>query len=261
MIEISISPGTIESRSDKPGTMVPHDLVGIVLAGGMGTRLQSVAAGVPKPFIHCAGRPFISWVIDASRRAGVPRFVVSLGHLHEVAERELAAICQAGYDVKAVVEPAPLGTAGAIRFAWETCRESPVFVQNGDSLLFADLSPVWQRWARGDLDALLVGTSQNDAARYGTLRFDDDGLLCGFEEKRPGRGVINAGIYLLRPALLAAFPDKSPLSLELDVWPRWLLEKRRIGVVVLDGPFLDIGLPESLAQAGEFIEANSLGQA
>ncbi|OLE45615.1 MAG: hypothetical protein AUI36_22515 [Cyanobacteria bacterium 13_1_40CM_2_61_4] len=95
-----------------------------------------------------------------------------------------------------------------------------------------------------------------DAARYGTLAFDESRRLLRFEEKRPGAGVINAGVYLLKPELLTRFPSARPLSFEKDVFPSLLAGGARLRVHATDAPFLDIGTPESLALAESFICEN-----
>lgn len=234
--------------------ITPHaDVVGIVLAGGFGTRLRGLHPDCPKPLIPVGGRPFIDWVLDWFGDAGVAEFVVSLGYQAEVAQRHFAARDLAKPRVKTIVENEPLGTGGAIREAWRDCPNKSVLVLNGDSLLLADFTPVWNLWRTTDADAIVVGVYQQDASRFGTLRFDADGRLRSFEEKRPGQGVINAGIYLFRPTLRSDYPIETPLSVERDVFPRWLEHGRDIRVAVVDGPFIDIGLPESLASAEEFL--------
>jgi D-glycero-alpha-D-manno-heptose 1-phosphate guanylyltransferase len=232
------------------------DVMGIILAGGMGTRLKGVRSDCPKPLIPCAGQPFIEWVLQYYQRAGIHHFIVSLGHLAETAQQFFDQRDDAGLRVSTVVETQPLGTAGAVRFAFHAHPGRDMLVLNGDSLLFADFSPLFELWKQTTADAIVVGVPQSDASRYGTLTFTDDHKLVSFEEKRPGAGIINAGIYLFRPDLIKAIPADVPLSLERDLFPGWLKSGRDIRVCVLPGPFLDIGLPETLAQADEFLRQN-----
>jgi len=231
-------------------------VIGIILAGGMGTRLQSVRSDCPKPFIPCRGKPFIDWVLRYFQKAGVSEFVVSLGHLANVAIDYFERREADGLRISTVVESHPLGTAGAVRFAWDGHQKQAAIVLNGDSLLLADFSPLWKMWRETTADALVVGVPQTDASRYGTLTYSATQRLLAFEEKRPGQGTINAGIYLFRASLLATIPVEVPLSLERDLFPAWLKDGRDIRVCVLPGPFLDIGLPESLAAADEFLRQN-----
>ncbi len=75
---------------------------------------------------------------------------------------------------------------------------------NGDSLVFADLKLAVAELSNPAVAGVVVGCAVADASRYGTLAIGPAGELRGFTEKRPGRGVINAGMYLLRGSLLGS---------------------------------------------------------
>src|SRR5262249_20170538 len=129
-------------------------------------------------------------------------------------------------------------------------------VLNGDSLALADLSPATSLLNRLHVEGVIVGVSVSDTSRYGRIIFDPTGRLLKFEEKQPGNGVINAGIYFFKPALLSRFPSKRPLSFEQDVFPQLLAQGTHLQVSVTAAPFLDIGTPESLPQAEAFVDRN-----
>ena len=156
------------------------------------------------------------------------------------------------------------GRAGTARygrgvlFAIKSANDVPQawLVLNGDSLVFADLREALKPLADTGVSGVIVGRSVPDASRYGTLAMGPGGELLHFEEKRPGRGVINSGVYLLRHSLVADFPKQTPLSLERDVFPAMIKNGRRLQTVLTYAPFLDIGTPESLPQAEAFIRAN-----
>jgi D-glycero-alpha-D-manno-heptose 1-phosphate guanylyltransferase len=225
----------------------------ILLAGGAGTRIRELYPDTPKPLVPVAGRPFLDWVCRYWASQGVNRIVLSLGYRADVAERYLAARQWSGLTVEAVREEQPLGTGGAIRFAAGRAGD-PFVVANADSLVVADLSGAAALLADPTLDGVVVGVRVEDTARYGSLDISGDGRLLGFREKRPGRGWINGGVYFLRQRLLPLFPAASPLSMESDVFPALLAAGARLGVLPVEAPFLDIGTPESLGQAGGFIE-------
>ena len=86
---------------------------------------------------------------------------------------------------------------------------------------------------------------------------DSNGFLKAFEEKQPGEGWINAGIYILRRRLLSLFPGHCPLSMEYDVFPALLASGCRLQVFRTHGDFIDIGTPEALAQAEQFIRRHA----
>lgn len=233
----------------------------MVLAGGFGTRVAALRPEVPKPMIEVGGRPFLAWVIDWLASAGLRRFVISTGHLAEVIERYFAAAPRDGRTIACVRESAPLGTAGAVAECRAQSAPARVWVvANGDSIVLAELSAAVARWQAGGMDALVVGVRVADTGRFGSLEIDADGWLRGFHEKRPGAGVINAGVYLLSDAVVRGFDSRRPLSLERDVFPALVSAGRRIGVHETDAPFLDIGTPESLAAAEAFARAHLRGK-
>lgn len=231
----------------------------LVLAGGAGTRIRSLYPDIPKPLIPVAGRPFLLWILSSWARLGISRFSVSLGFRSDVAAEILARTTLPDCDVSPIIEPQPLGTGGAARFAahhMEGRERDFVIVVNGDSLLFAELSRLWPVLAQPNIDAALVGLEVEDASRFGTLRVDENHRLIGFDEKKPGRAMINAGIYCLRLGALRSLSNAVPLSMEYDVFPALIDSGAAIQVVPLQGDFLDIGTPESIKMADDFVLRN-----
>lgn len=233
-----------------------EDLAAVVLAGGFGTRVRHVLPGIPKPMAPVAGRPFLEWVVRFLARQGVCQVVLSTGYLAEVIARHFDPGPVAGVRVMCVPETEPLGTAGGFLHAarHSGLRPTSWLVLNGDSLCFGSLSEAKVRLGYGA--GLLLGCAVPDASRYGTLAIGADGQLLAFAEKRPGQGIINAGVYLLSASLLPAFPERRPLSFEQDVFPTLAAHGVALGVSTVPGPFLDIGTPESLNEAEAFIRAN-----
>ncbi len=229
----------------------------ILLAGGAGTRVRELYPDIPKPLIPVAGRPFLDWVCGYWARQGTARLVLSLGYRAEEAARHLSERRWPGVEIHLIREDRPLGTGGALRYAARHPAVSDPFgAANADSLAITDVSGAWAMLADPDVDGVVVGVRVPDASRYGSLRITPDGFLLGFEEKRPGEGWINAGMYFLRRRLLALFPDRTHLSMETEVFPALLAAGSRLRVHRTDAEFLDIGTPESLRLAGEFIERN-----
>ena len=226
----------------------------IILAGGRGTRISHLQPHLPKPLIPAGGKPFIEWVVRHFGSQGVGQFVISLGHLAEVAEAYFSQRPDDGMSITTVRETAPLGTGGGFLFAQQAASDAdPLLVANGDSLVLADLSGVWRLLADPAVDGVVVGLEIDDASRYGGLDVDGGDRLLRFAEKRPGAGLINAGVYCFRRRLLAAFPPQRPLSMETDVFPALLRQGAKLVVHRSQAPFLDIGTPESLGQIEEFL--------
>jgi D-glycero-alpha-D-manno-heptose 1-phosphate guanylyltransferase len=149
----------------------------------------------------------------------------------------------------------PLGTGGALLFADRSVDHDveTLLLTNGDSLVLADLAPAFELLENHEIDGVVTGLNVRDASRYGRLDVAADGQLLRFSEKQPGAGVINAGVYLFRRKLLRRFPSQFPLSIEHDVFPSLLADGAKLMVHRCEAPFLDIGTPESVAQADAFV--------
>jgi D-glycero-alpha-D-manno-heptose 1-phosphate guanylyltransferase len=149
-----------------------------------------------------------------------------------------------------------LGTAGGFLNAVRLSGDCPAawLVLNGDSLVFAGLAEVASELNDPNVAGVVVGCEVPDASRYGTLAVGPGGELQGFAEKRPGKGVINAGIYLLRDSLVRKLAGTPPLSFERDIFPQLIQRGVPLKASVVQAPFLDIGTPESLRQAQSFVE-------
>jgi D-glycero-alpha-D-manno-heptose 1-phosphate guanylyltransferase len=232
--------------------------VAVVLAGGFGTRVAHLLPGVPKPMMSVAGKPFVEWVVRLLAGQGIRKVILSTGHLAEVVEAHFRPQPIAGVITRCIAETRPLGTAGGFLNAARLSGETPVtwLVVNGDSLVFADLGQAAAELSNPLVAGVVVGCTVADASRYGTLAIGRAGELRGFLEKRPGKGVINAGVYLLRDSLVRQFPDRLPLSFEQEVFPQLVAQGALLKVCAVEAPFLDIGTPESLRQAAAFVEQN-----
>jgi D-glycero-alpha-D-manno-heptose 1-phosphate guanylyltransferase len=233
-------------------------VVAVVLAGGFGTRVAHLLAGIPKPMAQVGGKPFVEWVVRWLSRQGIPRVLLSTGHMAEVVEQHFQPQPVAGVVTRCFAETSPLGTGGGFLNAARLSRESPAawLVLNGDSLVFADLNMAVAELSDPAVAGAVVGCTVPDASRYGTLAIGPAGELRGFTEKRHGKGVINAGMYLLRNSLLSQLPGTLPLSFEQEVFPQLIARGFRLRVCAVDAPFLDIGTPESLRQAEAFVQQN-----
>jgi D-glycero-D-manno-heptose 1,7-bisphosphate phosphatase len=217
----------------------------VLLAGGMGTRLGARSASVPKPLQPVDGRPFLRHLIEDARRYGVTHFLLLAGHLGALVAETFAA----DSDVEVLIEPAPLGTGGALRFARERLAQT-FFMANGDSFFRFNLLDLAAPLSRDCIGRLAL-RRVSDADRYGVVDLDG-ARVRGFRERgEGGAGLINGGVYLLQRAIVDAVGE-GPVSIERDVFPR-LAAAGRLAGAVYDGPFIDIGVPDSLDAAQSFV--------
>ncbi|MEP6663539.1 MAG: nucleotidyltransferase family protein [Verrucomicrobiota bacterium] len=230
----------------------------VILAGGLGTRIRHLLPDLPKPMAPVSGKPFLEWVVRYLKKQGLKRIVISTGFRGEKIEEYFAKNPVGATSICCVRENTPLGTAGGFLFATQESGLNPAswLVLNGDSLAFATLNHLGQGLEDPATAGCILGVEMGDTSRFGAIRSEPDGRLTGFQEKLPGAGIINAGMYLFRSATLSLFPKKSPLSFEHDVFPELLKRGVTLKVYATKAPFLDIGTPGSLTQAELFIRQN-----
>ncbi|HEX6623358.1 MAG TPA: nucleotidyltransferase family protein, partial [Pyrinomonadaceae bacterium] len=113
----------------------------LILAGGKGTRLRPLTVYTPKPVVPICNRPFLLYQIDTLRRAGITDITLSLSYQPLKIEQQLGDGSDYGVKIAYTVEPQPMGTAGAYKFAEDLIRE-PTVVFNGDILTDLDLAAV-----------------------------------------------------------------------------------------------------------------------
>ena len=190
----------------------------ILLAGGKGTRLRPLTIHTPKPIVPIFERPFLHYQLDLLKRVPeIDEVILSLNYQPRRIEEIFGDGSDAGLSLKYVVEPAPLGTAGAIRYAGESLRES-VVVFNGDVLTEIDLAAVIRLHRERRAKATIVLTPVDNPSAYGLVETDRDGNISRFLEKpNPDEitcNTINAGIYILEPDTFDRIPKDTPWSIE-----------------------------------------------
>jgi NDP-sugar pyrophosphorylase family protein len=219
----------------------------LILAGGKGTRLGSITQSIPKPMLPIADRPFLDYLLETTERHGYRDIILLGGYLGEVLEAAYDGRRIGEATIRVMREQAPLGTAGALTVARDAL-DPRFLMMNGDAFFDINLRALERASRQSGATATLALRSVDNAARYGRV-VEDQCRIVAFMEKdlsRPGPGLINGGIYVLKREILHLVHEP-PCSLEQDVFPA-LVERGDIRGLKFDGYFLDIGLPETLEQ-------------
>jgi mannose-1-phosphate guanylyltransferase len=227
----------------------------VVLVGGAGTRLRPLTDTRPKPMIALVDRPFVAHQLDLLRRHGVTDVIFSCGYLPDALQAHFGDGEAFGMRVRYVVDPEPLGTAGAVKNAEALLGGGPFFVLNGDILTDLDLRAVATAHRRTAGAGTVVLTPVADPSAFGLVRLNDDSSVEAFVEKpapdelRPGEPFrINAGTYLLEPSVLEVIPAGRACSIEREVFPR-LADAGALYGFPDDAYWRDIGTPASYLAA------------
>lgn len=233
----------------------------VVLCGGLGTRLHAVMAGRPKVLAPVAGRPFLFYLVQSLVGQGFTDIILSTGHLGGMVEAYAGTGEAWGARLRYAREPAPLGTGGGIRFAAEAAGlNGPIIALNGDTFFSGSLERLVSfHQGLSGARASMALVSVDRPRRYGTVRFSPEtGIVESFKEKQAGASSpawINAGVYVLEPALVESIPRDQYLSLEQEVFPG-LVGRDLRACPFPDAAFLDIGTPEDYERAAGFLRAN-----
>jgi len=215
----------------------------IVLAGGKGSRLQSVLKGGPKPLADINGQPFINILIHNWVSDGVKDFIFSLNYEAQKIIDHVEGIkgdLLNGCSISYVIEDEPLGTGGALKYVIEKEKlKDKILVANADTYLSSGISNMVYL---GQPSVACVKV--NDVSRFGTLVIGEEGDIIGFNEKTKSlsEGIINAGLYLLDVNHFS-FINEYRFSLETDLFPI-LVRNKLLKACILDVDFLDIGVPD-----------------
>ena len=226
----------------------------ILLAGGQGTRLRPLTLHTPKPIVPIFDRPFLRYQIDLL--TGLPEIdeiVLSLNYQPGRIEEVFGDGSALGVRLRYVVEPQPLGTGGAIKFAAGDAADEPIVVFNGDVFTAVDLAAVLRLHRERRAHATIVLTPVDNPAAYGLVETDATGAVRAFLEKPSPDDIrcdtINAGIYVLEPGTLERIPAGLAYSIERGYFPS-LIERGETFVAHIDrGYWIDIGTPEKYRQA------------
>ncbi len=235
----------------------------LILAGGKGTRLRPLTVHTPKPIVPICNRSFLLYQIDTLRHAGITDITLSLSYQPHKIEQLIGDGTAHGVRIRYTVEPQPMGTAGAYKFAEEMLHE-PTVVFNGDILTDLDLEGVIrEHTARGAAATLVLAPVENPSA-YGLVETEPDGRVRRFLEKpKPDEisvNTINAGTYILEPRVLDLIPPGENYSFEYQLFPDLLRRGEPFYAHIPQNAYwIDIGTTERYLQVHHDLLAGRVG--
>jgi mannose-1-phosphate guanylyltransferase len=224
----------------------------ILLAGGKGTRLRPLTIHTPKPIVPIFNRAFLHYQIDLLKQVPeIDEVILSLNYQPRRIEEIFGDGADLGIKIRYVVEPVPLGTAGAIKYAGDKLTES-VVVFNGDVMTQLDLASVIRLHRERKSRATIVLTPVENPSAYGLVETDGNGNIRRFLEKPKAdeitTNLINAGIYVLEPDTFDRIPSDVSWSIERSYFPSLIERGETFVAHVYDGYWIDIGTPDKYTQ-------------
>jgi mannose-1-phosphate guanylyltransferase len=227
----------------------------VILVGGEGRRLRPLTDTRPKPMMPLVDRPFVAHQLDHLRRGGITDAIFSCGYRPEALEAHFGDGSRLGMRLRYVVDPEPLGTAGAIKNAEALIEADRLLVFNGDILTDLDLAALAEQHAATGALGTIALTPVEDPSAFGLVRLHPDRAVEAFLEKprpedlRPGEPfLINAGTYLVERAFLDRIPAGRKSSIEREIFPD-VAEDGRLFGFPSHAYWRDIGTPASYLAA------------
>lgn len=228
----------------------------IILAGGMGTRLQSVVADKPKCLAEINGKPFLYYICQHLSKFHFCKIVFSVGYLKEmVIDYVMQHRDEFPFAFDFAEETEPLGTGGAILNAIPYTNTEDIFVVNGDTFFDVDMDAMLQFQQTKMADCTLALKPMQKADRYGLVQLNEQEMITAFQEKQiGGSGLINGGVYCIYKNSFLNIPFEKKFSFEKDYLEKFILEREMVGFIQ-DKYFIDIGIPEDYQKAQHEIPA------
>ena len=219
----------------------------VVLAGGRGERLQSVVPDLPKPMAPVGGRPFLEYILDRLVDAGVTDVIISVGYKAEVIQAHFGPAYRA-LQIRYSRESHPLGTGGAMALALKGEDSSPALILNGDTLVDIDYPALMAWYAQTPAQVAIVLRHVPDVSRFGAVVLVGERVVEFQEKGQEGPGLVNAGVYVVRPEVFSQYGKGAHFSFETDILQPYCRELE-LRAFVTAGYFIDIGTPGDYERA------------
>lgn len=257
-------------RNNCPGDCPDKEplLKGIIIAGGLGTRLRPLTYNRPKPLVPVANRPFLEYQVALLRKHGVDDIVFATNYMADKIEGHFGDGSRFGVRMRYAIEETPLGTGGAIRNAADRFPGEAVAVFNGDVMTDFDIGAILRFHHDKQAIATITLAPVPSPNPFGVLLLDENGrvtewrepseatkkaLAAGQDLTPTGMDLINAGFYVFAPEFVARIAPGVPSSVERDIFPPLLAEQGSVYGIAPGGFWMDVGRPEQLLFASQAV--------
>jgi NDP-sugar pyrophosphorylase family protein len=219
---------------------------GMILAGGLSTRLYPLTLELPKPLVPVLDRPVVGHVIEYLKRFGVDDIVINVHYFPEAVRSYVGDGSAWGMHVDYLHETQLMGSAGAVRQVAD--RFAGTFVVIGcDDVTDIDLDAALRFHRDRRAEATIVLVEVDDVSQYGAVIVDDSGRIVEFQEKPP-KGtersrLANTGVYIFEPALLRRIPPKTFYDFGKQVFPELLAAGGAFFGMQQQAYWCDVGTP------------------
>jgi mannose-1-phosphate guanylyltransferase len=224
----------------------------VLLVGGKGTRLRPLTSNTVKAMVPILNRPFLEHLFAYLKKYRLTESILTLGYLPDQIKNYFGDGSDFGLKLSYVVEESPLGTAGAVKNVEKLVNDQTFLVFNGDIFTEIDLHQMLNFHHQRKAKVTIALIPVEDPSIYGVVEMDEIRRVKRFIEKPPRQeaptNLINAGIYIIEPEILAEIPGQTRFMFEHHVFPKLLEEGVPIYGFPSDAYWIDIGSPDKYWQ-------------
>jgi NDP-sugar pyrophosphorylase family protein len=225
----------------------------LLLSAGLGTRLRPLTDRMPKVMVQVAGKPCLQRHIENFRRQGIEDFAINTHYQPEAIRRYFGDGSQFGVKITYSYEPILLGTAGALTNFRDFFQDDSFIVVYADVVADFDIKPALQVHSSTNSGMTIALDNSRDMGPRGAVFFEGHRVR-GFIEK-PGRelegAAINSGFYIVKPEVLGRIPEGFS-DFGKDILPK-LIKEGKVSCFMHRGYIFDVGTPDDLKKAGDFL--------
>ena len=225
----------------------------VILAGGLGTRLQPYTTFVPKPMLPLGEKPLLEHLIEWLKKNGIKSTVLCVSYLRKTIEDYFEDGERFGMNIEYAIASKPLATAGQLKTAEKFIDKSFVCVY-GDSIFDFDLKTMINQHLKKKSFITMSLYEYKTKLNYGVIETAKNGRVVGWNEKPEIRANINIGCYVMEPQVFDLIPSNKPYGMD-DVIKKAILKKKVVNSFLIKKGFMDIGDKTSYKKAyQQFLE-------
>lgn len=218
----------------------------VIMAGGKGTRIASIANDIPKPMIRICGKPVLQYQIECLEKQDITKITLVIGHLGSCIKEYFGDGSRFNVQVTYIEEKEPLGTAGALYYLKDTVHDDFLLI-NGDIIFDVDFGR-FLRFHREKAVCATIFTHPNDHPYdSGLVAVDRDGYVTKWMHREDERGTyknrVNAGLHILSAELLEMFQEAKRTDLDRDIL-KTLIPQHQLAAYDSPEYVRDMGTPE-----------------
>jgi mannose-1-phosphate guanylyltransferase len=212
----------------------------VILAGGLGTRLQPYTFFIPKPMLPLGNKPLLEHIIEwLTQVRQIDEIVVCVSYLHRTIEDYFEDGSRLGVKIEYARSDRPLATAGQLKTAEPLIDDTFVCVY-GDAVYEFPLTNMIHEHKKSKAFITMALLSYNAKLKYGFIDLDEKSQITSWREKSEIKGLINIGCYIMEPEFIKVIPDSGAYGMD-DAVREILAQKKQVTGFRIDSGFVDIG--------------------